>query len=84
MTRKYTLNGLEKSQPNGATYIVKSVPKKKYLRDILHRLRDDVGVIIGAVEVHNKAHKDKIGFFPLVRMVMPIIEVIASSEGRSS
>lgn len=82
MTRTYSLNGLVKNQPRGATYGTKTIPRKKYLQSILNRLRDEVGPIVECIEEHNKSHKDKIGFFSMVRIIMPIIEVIATSEGR--
>jgi len=80
-SRKYSLNGLVKNQPLGAEYIVKKLPKKQYLVDILGRLKDDVGVIVECVEERNKK-EPKVGFFPMARIIMPIIEVVATSEGR--
>jgi hypothetical protein len=49
---------------------------------VLNRLNDDVGPIIKCIEEHNKKAENKIGFFPIVRIMMPVIEVVASSEGR--
>jgi hypothetical protein len=48
----------------------------------LNRLKDDVSPIITCIEEHNKNNELKIGFFPMVRIIMPIIEVVATSEGR--
>lgn len=78
----YSLNGLVKNQPRGATYTVKTVPRKQYLQSVLNRLRNEVGPIVSCIEEHNNNNENKIGFFPMVRIVMPVIEVIAASEGR--
>ena len=82
MPRTYSLNGLVKNQPSGATYGVKTMSRKEYLQSILNRLKDDVGPIVECIEEHNKNSENKIGFFPMVRIIMPVIEVIATSEGR--
>lgn len=82
MAGNYSLNGLIKHQPSGASYVVKTIPRKEYLQSILNRLKNDVGPIIRCIEEHNKSNKNKIGFFPMVRIIMPIIEVVATSEGR--
>lgn len=82
MTKTYSLNGLLKKQPGGATYIVKTLPRKEYLQSVLNRLKDDVGPIIECIEERNKTTEKKIGFFPMVRIMMPVIEAVASSEGR--
>jgi|GEM_PF-1726970 len=82
MPRTYSLNGLIKNQPSGATYGVKTMPRKEYLQSVLNRLKNDVGPIVECIEEHNKNSENKIGFFPMVRIIMPIIEVVATSEGR--
>ncbi len=80
--RTYSLNGLVKNQPRGATYVVKTIRRKEYLQAILNRLKNDVGPIIQCIEDHNKKADNKIGFFPMVRIVLPIVEVVATGEGR--
>lgn len=82
MSRSYSLNGLPKKQPNGATYGVRSISRKEYLQSVLNRLKDEVGPIVECIEEHNKNHENKIGFFSMVRIIMPVIEVVATSEGR--
>lgn len=82
MPRQYSLNGLVKNQPRGAEYTVKTLPRKEYLQSVLNRLKDDVSPIISCIEEHNKNNKNKIGFFPMVRVMMPVVEVVATSEGR--
>ncbi len=58
------------------------MPRKEYLQSVLNRLKNDVGPIVECIEEHNKNNENKIGFFPMVRIIMPIIEVVATSEGR--
>lgn len=82
MPRTYSLNGLVKNQPRGATYGVKTMSRKEYLQSVLNRLKDEVGPIVECIEAYNKNHENKIGFFPMVRIIMPVIEVVATSEGR--
>lgn len=79
---KHTLNGLVKNQPRGASYGVKTIPRKGYLQSVLNRLEGEVGPIVECIEEYNKKHKNKIGFFSMVRIIMPVIEVVATSEGR--
>ena len=74
---------MTKRQPRGADYVVKTVNKKEYLSDILGRLNNDVGPLIDCIEALNKTSEHKVGFFSMVRVMMPMIEVVATSEGRA-
>ena len=80
--RMFTVNGLKKPQPWGASYEVVLTNKKQYLESILARLKDDVGPIVDKIETINRKSERKVGFFPMVRVMMPIVETVATSEGR--
>lgn len=56
--------------------------RKEYLQSVLNRLKDEVGPIVECIEKHNSENENKIGFFSMVRIVMPVIETVATSEGR--
>jgi hypothetical protein len=53
---------------------------KKHLTDIRTRLEDEAGFIVEVVLLRNK-REPFIGFFALTRMIMPIIETVARTEG---
>ncbi len=79
--RTYTLNGKTKNLPPGVDYTIKQIPRKGYLEAIRDRLQRDVGFLIASLEERNKA-EPQVGFFAMVRAVMPIVETVATSEGR--
>ncbi len=78
----YLMNGKEHYQPTGVTYILKSVPHKEHLMAMRDRLKNDVGFLIDSLEERNKK-EPHVGFFPLVRVVMPVLESVANVEGLS-
>ncbi len=78
----YLINGLDHHLPSGVTYILKEVSHKAHLSAIANRLKDDVGFLVDSLEERNKT-EPHIGFFPLVRVVMPIIEAVANADGIS-
>lgn len=79
--RTYNLNGLEKRQPAGATYKTKKVIYKPYLQDVKNRLENEVGFLVQKLDERN-TQEPHIGFFAMVRVLMPIVETVAASEGR--
>ncbi len=79
--RKYTLNGVTRDQRSGAEYVIKQTVRKRYLHDMHERLQRDVGFMLECLEERNK-QEPQVGFFAMVRAVMPIVETLAISEGR--
>jgi len=61
--------------------VVKQIPRKEYLIKLRSRLQDDVGFVINKLIERNE-EEPHIGFFVMVRAIMPIIEAVATSEGR--
>ena len=49
----------------------------EYLEGALGRLRDDVGSYIEWLKVRNKRNYRKVGFFGLIRLLMPVVESTA-------
>lgn len=58
----------------------KDFPRAQYLTMVLNRLQDEVGELLGYIESHNLKNARKIGFWSGVRLLMPIIESVASVQ----
>ncbi len=78
---RYNLNGMKKSQPRGAEYVTRRINRKEYLKTLHDRLEGEVGFLLNVLSVRNK-REPHVGFFSMVRAIMPIIESVASTEGR--
>jgi hypothetical protein len=70
-----------KRKRRGVTPEKHSIPRVEYLRAIRGRLEGEVGAIIDCLEERNQG-ESPIGFFALARLILPIIESVADSEGR--
>lgn len=58
-----------------------SILRVQYLRAIRGRLEGEVGVIVDCLEERNR-QEPPVGFFALARLILPIIESVATSERR--
>jgi len=58
------------------TFETQQMTKTEFLRGALARLQDDVGTILDLIVDHNSKNPRPIGFWPSVRMLMPIVESI--------
>src|SRR5258708_3569833 len=77
------VNGRTIRQHPGTHFELKEVDYRSQLQAMLGRLTGEVGVILDFINVYNAAHKDElIGFFSLIRMLMPIVDALATLEGR--
>jgi hypothetical protein len=56
--------------------------KRVFLSEVRGRLEDDVGFLINVIQRRNR-REPHIGFYPAVRMIMPIIDSIAFVYGES-
>ncbi|MBU2578256.1 hypothetical protein KKA69_05540 [Patescibacteria group bacterium] len=69
-----------KRPPNGAKFVFKKTLKNRFLAVIKQRLQDDVGTILNLVNQHNEKSERGIGYWALLRTLLPIIEAISHIE----
>lgn len=69
-----------KRPPSGAKFIFKKTLKNRFLSVIKQRLQEDVGTILTLVNQYNEKSERGIGYWALLRMLLPIIEAIAHIE----
>lgn len=58
----------------------KTVSKKEHLEKVRGRLTGEVKVIGDYLEEYDKHTKDAIGFYSMIRIIMPIIETVARAQ----
>ena len=75
------VNGRTIHQHKGTRFHLKSINYKIQLESIRTRLQNDVGTIFGLIDTYNSNHEAKIGFFSSIRMLMPIIDSLATLQG---
>ena len=68
-----------KQPPRGATFEIKKMTRAEFLVAALQRLEDDIGTFFNLLEEHNKKSPRKVGFWPSIRILMPIVEAIANA-----
>ena len=81
-SKPVNFNGRTLTPHTGTKYVPKDVNYKEQLEKFRGRLKGEVGFILDSINLHNKYHHDRaLGFFPMVRMLMPIIDALATLEG---
>lgn len=78
-----SLNGRKVHEPKGTKYIIEEKNYQDYLKEIQTRLKTDVGAYLDLI-VNRPTDQPAIGFFSLVRMLMPVIETVARAHGMDS
>ena len=71
-----------KQPPKGAIFEKMRMKKCDFYQAALQRLVDDVGNILQLVDGFNRNSERKIGFWSSIRLLMPIIEAVASVSGQ--
>jgi hypothetical protein len=72
-----------KRAPHGAKFQKIQVKRVDFLSAVLARLSDDVGTVLDLIDQRNEAAERKIGFWASIRMIMPIVEAVASAVGET-
>ena len=77
------INGRTIREPNGAHYMLTEKNYKKYLQHVRSRLEMEVSPYITYIQELHKADPEAPlpGFFSLVRMVMPVVDAVATVQG---
>lgn len=64
--------------PKGSDFEKEMMNKKKFLTDVLTRLKNDVGTYLKFAIDHSNATRVGVGFWGSVRLLMPVIEAICN------
>ncbi len=74
-----------KRPPRSANFEMTQMRRVDFLDAALHRLQDDIGIILNLIDSHNhQAAQSKgriIGFWAGLRMILPIIEAVSHVMG---
>lgn len=83
MAKYIDVNGRKLREPNDAHYMFAEKNYKQYLQTIQERLKREVDPYIAYIQEHHEADPDApiSGFFSLIRMVMPVVDTVATVQG---
>lgn len=68
--------------PANSSFELETQSRKPFLEGVLGRLRNDVGYYLECAQKHNRGTGEGIGYWGSVRLLMPVIEVIARAIPR--